>query len=117
MYNPWEFIVGQVKKNQAMLKDQEKHITEIGKNIIGYTGNTFDPILEKYIGCMVIAEIKDRRQKSEKYCGIFKEYSKEFIEILSVQLSEKISCDESTLLHSPPTTRKKRQRNTNQKHR
>lgn len=84
-------LLGHVKKmhpGSTILKNQQKDITNIGNKIIGYAGNTYDPILEKYIGRKVVVEIC-KGESTQKYIGIFKEYSSEFLEVLNIALPAK----------------------------
>ncbi len=88
-------VLGQIKKaspGSLVLRTQEERLTKIGKNIIGHIGNTYDPILEKYIGSKVILEITKNNTTIE-YEGILKEYSSQFLEILNVKypLEQEIS--------------------------
>ncbi|NUM34965.1 MAG: hypothetical protein HUU50_10505 [Candidatus Brocadiae bacterium] len=83
-------ILGQAQKRSPsllLLKDQEKQISSIGADILGYVGNNYDPILENYIGRKVVVEIT-KDNKVEEICGIFKEYSMEFLLLLHVPLLE-----------------------------
>ena len=88
-------LLGQVKKigpGATILKGQEKRLTTIGSEIIGYAGNTYDPILENHIGRKVVVEIS-QGEKKQQYCGIFKEYSPEFLEILNIAVHQVLKYD------------------------
>lgn len=79
-------IIGQMKKvspGSAILK-QDAHLTKIGTDIIGYAGNAYDSILERYIGEKVVVEVNYADHK-EEFLGILKEYTSVFMELLNVQ--------------------------------
>ncbi len=80
-------LIGQMQKKSpsSLILNQEKQISNIGADIIGYMGNNYDPILENYIGRKVVVEII-REDQIEEICGIFKEYSTEFLLLLNVPL-------------------------------
>lgn len=84
-------VVGEMKKKApSVIADQDRQITAIGADIIGFTGNTYDPILEKYIGYKVIVEVGSGADTTS-YCGIFKEYSPDFLEILNIQIPHRFT--------------------------
>ena len=45
--------------------------------------SSYEPLIEKYIGHKIILEAV-RNDKSLRYCGVLKDYTKEFIEIMDV---------------------------------
>lgn len=61
-----------------------KEITSVGSSILGSMGNAYDSILEKYIGKIVIAELKTNGTIKE-YEGILKEYTAKYIELLNLK--------------------------------
>jgi hypothetical protein len=78
-------IIGQMKKVSpgSVILKQEAQISKIGTDIIGYAGNAYDPILERYIGEKVVVEINYSNRKAE-YLGILKEYTPTFLELLNI---------------------------------
>ncbi len=85
-------ILGQAKKNivvAPLITQHEKNIATLGNELIGYAGNAYDPILEKYLGCAVVLEVTKGEQR-EKYAGIFKEYSSDFLEILNIVQNDNV---------------------------
>ena len=78
-------ITGQAKKpaGRHISAAEEVYLQKLGKNIIGYVGTGFDPLLEEYVGAKIVAEIVEGG-KSYEHVGILKEYSAEFLEILDV---------------------------------
>ena len=79
-------IIGQMKKVSpgSVILKQEAQISKIGTEIIGYAGNAYDPILERYIGRKVVVEI-NYSDKKEEYLGILKEYTPTFMELLNIR--------------------------------
>lgn len=78
-------ITGQVKKpaGRYIAAPEEAYLQKLGKNIIGYVGTSFDPLLERYIGAKVVAEVLEGGTTRE-YVGILKDYSADFLEVLDV---------------------------------
>jgi hypothetical protein len=79
-------IIGQMKKVSpgSVILKQDAQISKLGTEIIGYAGNAYDPILERYIGGKVVVEI-NYSDKKEEYLGILKEYTPTFMELLNVR--------------------------------
>jgi hypothetical protein len=78
-------IVGRARKPAAklMTDTSETYIKNIGKDIIGYVGTSYDPLLESYIGTRVVLELVEDDEVHE-HVGVLKEYSAEFLEVLDV---------------------------------
>jgi hypothetical protein len=78
-------IIGQMKKISpgSVIFAQDTQLSRIGTEIIGYAGNAYDPILERYIGKKVVVEITYPTGK-EQHLGILKEYTPTFMELLNV---------------------------------
>lgn len=81
-------ILGQAKKAAGassmaatVLTTQDQRLTEIGTTVIGAVNLAHDPILERFFGRWVVAEIKEDTGWRE-ILGILKEYSAEWIELL-----------------------------------
>jgi len=74
----------------------------VGKNIIGYVGTRYDPLLERYVGSRVVVEVVEQETVYE-YVGIFKEYSADFLEVLDVFRPERhtvtVSAEEPEKVH------------------
>ena len=51
------------------------------KNILGYVGTNYDPLLERYIGAQTVVETINE-DRTYEYAGVLKEYSASYIEIL-----------------------------------
>jgi len=67
----------------TVLTSQDKYVSNIKSELISVAGTSFEPLLEKYIGRKVLLELLKDKQAFE-YCGILKEYTAAFIEIMDV---------------------------------
>ncbi len=78
-------IIGQMKKVSpgSVILKQDTQLTQIGTDIIGYAGNAYDSILERYIGKKVVVEVTYANRK-EEFLGVLKEYTSAFMELLNV---------------------------------
>lgn len=70
----------------STLTAQGKYVSKMKDELIGTVGTSFEPLLEKYIGHKVVLEMI-RGDKIIEYCGVLKEYTAEFIEIMDVDYS------------------------------
>jgi hypothetical protein len=52
--------------------------------VVGSVGTTYDPILERFIGSKVVAELLEG-DESHEHVAVFKNYSADFFELLDVQ--------------------------------
>ncbi len=66
-----------------MLSSQDKYVTQMKQELIGAVGTSFEPLLEKYIGRKVVLELT-KADKIFECCGVLKDYTAEFIEIMDV---------------------------------
>lgn len=71
----------------AVLSGQDKYVSKIQQQLIPATSTSYEPLLEKYIGKKVVIKMA-RKEKAVEYCGILKDYSTDFIEILDVKYNE-----------------------------
>ena len=58
-------------------------LTSVGSSIVNVFGNTYEAVLEKYIGRNVVVEIVENDGKRD-YAGILKEYTARYLELLNV---------------------------------
>lgn len=71
---------------QNALLGKYKELTASGGQLLGgLLGNAYEPILERYIGLYVVAEILTG-DTTEKEDGVLKEYSAEYLELLNVRV-------------------------------
>lgn len=72
------------RKGAALVTDtSQTYIRGIGKDVIGYVGTSFDPLLEKFVGTRVVVELVEDDEVHE-HVGMLKEYSADFLEVLDV---------------------------------
>ncbi|MFW5985024.1 MAG: hypothetical protein ACOCQ1_01990 [Halanaerobiaceae bacterium] len=73
-----------------VLASQNKYISRVQNDLAGTIETSFEPLLEHYIGYQVILEVF-RGEKVEKYQGVLKEYSPEFIELINVKYNNRVA--------------------------
>lgn len=72
------------RKGAALMNDtSQSYLRGISKDVIGYVGTSFDPLLERFVGTRVVVEVVEDEEIHE-HAGMLKEYSAEFLEILDV---------------------------------
>ncbi|GAH89786.1 unnamed protein product [marine sediment metagenome] len=84
-------LISQAKKASpagAVLTSQDKYVSQMKQELMGSVGTSFEPLLERYIGHKVVLELA-RGDKIFEYCGVLKEYTAEFIEIMDVNYKAK----------------------------
>ncbi|MHC4616865.1 MAG: hypothetical protein ACYTEQ_03835 [Planctomycetota bacterium] len=72
----------------TVLKTQDKYVSQMKQELMGAVGASYEPLLEKYIGHKVVLELI-RGDKLLEYCGVLKDYTAEFIEIMDVNYKAK----------------------------
>ncbi len=88
-------LIGRAKKTTpagAMLTSQDKYVSQIKQELMGSIGTSFEPLLERHIGKMVVLELT-KGDKIFEYPGVLKDYTIDFIEIMDVDY--KINEDET----------------------
>ena len=84
-------LISQAKKATpagAVLTSQDKYVSRMKQELMGSVGTSFEPLLERYIGHKVVLELI-KGDKILEYCGVLKEYTAEFIEIMDVNYKVK----------------------------
>jgi len=84
-------LISQAKKTMPagkMLTSQDKYVTQMKQELVGSVGTSFEPLLERYIGHKVVLDVV-KGDKTFEYCGVLKEYTAEFVEIMDVNYSLK----------------------------
>jgi hypothetical protein len=79
-------LMSQAKKATpagAVLTSQDKYVSQMKQELMGSVGTSFEPLLERYIGHMVVLELI-KGDKVFEYCGVLKEYTAEFVEVMDV---------------------------------
>lgn len=67
----------------AVLSSQDKYVSKMQQELISTAGTSYEPLLERYIGHKVVIDMI-KGDKILEYCGVLKEYTAEFIEIMDV---------------------------------
>ncbi len=70
------------------IASQDKYVTRMKTDLVGTVGTSYEPLLEKYVGHKVVLEMV-RADTVVEYCGVLKEYTAEFIEIMDVDYKAK----------------------------
>jgi hypothetical protein len=84
-------LISQAKKATpagAVLTTQDKYVTQMKQELMGSVGTSYEPLLERYIGKRVVLELI-RGDTVFEYCGVLKEYTAEFIEVMDVDYKAK----------------------------
>ncbi len=79
-------LISQAKKATPagkVLTSQDKYVSQMKQELMGSVGTSFEPLLERYIGHKVVLEMI-KGDKILEYCGVLKEYTAEFVEIMDV---------------------------------
>ncbi len=84
-------LINQAKKATPagkVLTSQDKYVSQMKQELMASAGTSFEPLLERYIGHKVVLEMI-KGDKTFEYCGVLKEYTAEFIEIMDVNYAAK----------------------------
>ena len=76
----------------AVFDTQSANLKKIGTTALSAVGNSYDPILEKYINHRVVVSLQDENHKDE-FCGFLKEYSSAWLSILDCRLTHQHQVD------------------------
>ncbi|MHC4737511.1 MAG: hypothetical protein ACYS9Y_01265 [Planctomycetota bacterium] len=79
-------LISHAKKTTPVggtLTSQDKYVSQMKQELMGSVGTSYEPLLERYIGHKVVLELL-KGDKVFEYCGVLKEYTAEFIEIMDV---------------------------------
>lgn len=67
----------------------QTHLKGLTKNILGYVGTSYDPLLERLVGVQSVVEVRHDGGIYE-FVGVLRDYSPDFLELLDVYLPRKI---------------------------
>jgi len=79
-------LISQAKKATpagGVLTGQDKYVSQMKQELVAAAGTSYEPLLEEYIGHKVVLELI-KGDKVLEYCGVLKEYTARFIEIMDV---------------------------------
>ena len=85
-------LISQAKKATPagkVLSSQDKYVSQMKAELMTSAGTSFEPLLERYIGHKVVLEMM-KGDKILEYCGVLKEYTAEFIEIMDVNYASNL---------------------------
>lgn len=68
----------------TVIQSQDKQLQKIGTTVLDAAGNSYEPILERYIGRRVVVE-ELRGEEWIEHAGILKEYTAQYIEVLDIK--------------------------------
>jgi len=72
-------------KSGGMLNTQSDYLKKMGTTALSAVGDSYDPILERYINHRVVVSLQDEHDKDD-FCGFLKEYSSGWLSILDCHL-------------------------------
>ena len=75
-------LIGRYGTKSSIISQNKKYVKGIGESVVDYIGNSYDPILEKLLGRRIVYEVQEG-EKWREYVGTLKNYTKDFIEIVS----------------------------------
>ena len=84
-------LISQAKKATPagkVLTSQDKYVSQMKEELMASAGTSYEPLLERYIGHKVVLEFI-KGDKIFEYCGVLKEYTAEFVEIMDVNYKAK----------------------------
>lgn len=78
-------VIGRARRPAARIisDTSEVYLSSMSKELIGYVGTRYDPLLEAYVGSRVVMEVVEDGAVHE-HMGLLKEYSPEFLEVMDV---------------------------------
>ena len=78
-------FLGQMQKSNIVFKNQKNNMQNMGNQLIGFTGNAWEPMLERLLGKPVVVELKTDAMGDEpmSLSGYLAEYSSKYIAIFT----------------------------------
>lgn len=70
----------------SILTTQGDYLKKLGTTALSAVGNTYDPIMERYINRRVVVSLDDDVRKDE-FCGFLKEYSSAWLSIVDCKIT------------------------------
>ncbi len=94
----FSLFLGRITPKSAVVAGNQKYVKSVGESFIDYVGNSYDSILERLIGKRVIIEVS-RDGKWTEYEGTMRNYTKDFVEVLStyMPISYSVKCRRGTI--------------------
>ena len=72
--------------SSTVLSTQGDYLKKMGTTALSAAGNSYDPILERYINNRVVVSVQDEHESNE-FCGFLKEYSSAWMSILDCKIT------------------------------
>lgn len=87
------------KTGGMLMNTQTDYLKKMGTTALSAVGDTYDPILERYINHRVVVSLHDDHDKDE-FCGFLKEYSSGWLSVLDCRIkrSNGIALDDTERL-------------------
>jgi len=70
----------------SVISTQSNYLKKMGTTALSAVGNSYDPILERYINHRVVVALKDDNNY-EEFCGFLKEYSSAWLSLLDCKIT------------------------------
>lgn len=79
-------VIGRARRpaGHYITDTSEGYLKQLGTNLVGHVGRSYDPMMETFIGQKVVVEVVEDGNVHE-HVGILKSYSADFIQMLDVQ--------------------------------
>ncbi len=74
--------------SSSIIGSQDARLKKIGTQAVGMVGNSWDPVLERYIGRRVVVELSPEDGEREEYAGLLKEYSQSWLSLFDCRKAE-----------------------------
>ena len=78
-------LSGRIKTTNASYASNEKYVANVNKEVVSSVDDTYNPLLEKYIGNLILCT-HTYNNKEYAVHGILKEYTGEYLELLDAEL-------------------------------
>jgi hypothetical protein len=72
--------------SSSVINTQSDYLKKMGTTALSATGNSYDPILERYINNRVVVAVREEK-RHEEFCGFLKEYSSAWLSLLDCKIT------------------------------
>ena len=72
--------------SSSVLNTQSDYLKKMGTTALSAAGNSYDPILERYINNRVVVAVREENYH-EEFCGFLKEYSSAWLSLLDCKIT------------------------------
>ena len=81
----FSLFLGKFAMRSSIISQNQVYMKKVGEGVFDYVGNSYDPVLERLVGSWVVVEIF-RGGKWFEYLGILRNYTKDFVEVISIRI-------------------------------